>query len=324
MNVVRRRAGGWGGLVAGLALALTVSAAEPVLVESSPCFPEATYEEAVAAEKERETSWSRETFDLLTAPVDGEPACRRLVYRSDGLRVVGYQIRPVPVGGASPGPAPVIVFLRGGNRDFGRLTRSSLFSLARFARHGYVLLAPQYRGVDGGEGRDEFGGAEVADVLALADAVREMPFADPGRIGLFGWSRGGMTAFQALARDGRFRAAVVGGAATDAFATLEHRPPMERVFAELVPGWPEDREAALTARSAVRWADRLPETTPVLLLHGGADDRVEVSQSLDMARALHEAGRDFRLVVFEGGDHGLTEHREEVDEQVMGWFDRHL
>lgn len=334
------------GLVAVLCIAATALGAEVpggtapgTVVEDAPCFPEAGYEKAVAAEAaalavgEEETpaevaarlerSWDRETFHFLNTRVDGETLCRRMVYRSDGLRVVGYRIRPRPVG---PGPdqAPVVIFVRGGNRDFGRLTRSSLFRFAEFARNGYVFLASQYRGVDGGEGQEEFGGAEVADVLALVGLVDELPYADPERIGLFGWSRGGMTTYQVLARTDRVRAAVVGGGVSDAAASLVHRPEMERVYAELVPGWPATRETALRERSVIRWVDRLSKTTPILLLHGGADWRVDVTQSLDLARALHEAGHPFRLVVFEGGDHGLREFRDEVDEQVLGWFERTL
>ena len=142
---------------------------------------------------------------------------------------------------------------------------------------------------------------------------------------MYGWSRGGMmTLPKALARTDRVKAAVIGGGVTDAAAMLARRPEMERVFAELVPGWPESREQALAARSALRWPEKLPASTPLLLLHGSADWRVDPSQSLDMAAALVRLHRPVRLVLFEGGDHGLSEHREERDRIVRDWFDRYL
>ncbi|HYG68009.1 MAG TPA: prolyl oligopeptidase family serine peptidase, partial [Anaeromyxobacteraceae bacterium] len=123
------------------------------------------------------------------------------------------------------------------------------------------------------------------DVLNLIPLLDRHPRADPSRIGMRGWSRGGMMTYLALARTDRIRAAVVGGAMTDAFDTVARRPEMEGVFAELVPRWAEERETALAARSAVRWAERLPEGTPILLLHGSADRRVHPAQALRMASA---------------------------------------
>jgi len=243
-----------------------------------------------------------------------------ITYASDGLRVRGYLA--VPRGAEH---LPCIVFNRGGNRDFGALDdlRAAAI-LGRLAGWGYVAIASQYRGNGGGEGREEFGGRDVDDVIELLAVLDELPACDGERIGMYGWSRGGIMTYEALARTDRVRAAVVGGGVTDAAAMIAARPEMERVFAELVPGWPEDREQALAARSALRWPEKLPASTPLLLLHGAADWRVDPSQSLDLAAALVRLHRPVRLVLFEGGDHGLSEFREERDRMVRDWFDRYL
>lgn len=245
----------------------------------------------------------------------------RIVYLSDGLRVAGY--RASPVEGAD---LPVIIYNRGGNRDFGQWSdERAAIRLGEMASWGYIVLASQYRGVDGGEGIEEFGGAEVNDVLNLLQVAAESTRADTARVGMFGWSRGGMMTYLALRRTDRIKAAIVGAGPVDLFALVEDRPPMEdNVLAELVPGYWDRRDEALEERSAIRWVDQIHDGTPLLLLHGSADWRVLPTESLRMATALFEARHPFRLMFFEGGDHGLSEYRSEVDRAVREWFDHYV
>jgi dipeptidyl aminopeptidase/acylaminoacyl peptidase len=269
----------------------------------------------------------------------------RIIYVSDGLEVEGYVARPKGTDGKK---LPCVIFNRGGNRSFGELspTRAAAI-MSRLAMRGYVVAASNYRGngefgrekypgkrvcseceqLIGGAGREEFGGAEVNDILNLIPVLEQMPEADTGRMGLFGWSRGGMMTYLALRKTHRFKAAIVGAGVADVAAGIEQRPGMaEHVYSELVPGWddPEQRATAIAARSAVQWADALPESTPILILHGTADWRVDPTQALDMARALLEARRPFRLVMLEGGDHGLSEHRHETNRLVDDWLDDYV
>lgn len=269
----------------------------------------------------------------------------RIVYASSGLEVEGYLARPA---GEVDAPLPCVVYLRGGNRDFGALDPArAAYLLGRLARRGYLAVASNYRGNGafgaarypaartcevcgnpiGGAGREEFGGAEVDDVLALLPLLEALPEADAARVGLFGWSRGGLMTYLVLRRSDRFRAAIVGAGISDLATSADERPEMaEHVYRELIPGWddPATRAAAIATRSPLRWAGELPAETPILLLHGSADWRVPPTHSLDMAEALLAARRPFRLVVFEGGDHGLSEWRDEVDRLVASWLDRYV
>ena len=274
---------------------------KPIQVDSS-IIPDSFPEEHLAAV-------NQELRELAPSVV-----IERIVYESQDLRVTGFLAQP-----QRPGPYPCVIFNRGGNRDFGALSplRATL-SLGTLAQHGYVVVASQYRGVDGGEGIEEFGGAEVVDVLNLIPLLETLPEADADRLGMYGWSRGGMMTYLALTRTDRIRAAVIGAAPTDLAAMIADRPEMEtHVLAELVPDWGENREAAIEARSAIRWPEQLPAETPVLLLHGSSDWRVLPTESIRMTEALYRLKRPVRLVFFEGGDHGLTEYREEVDEQII-------
>ncbi len=244
-----------------------------------------------------------------------------ITYLSDGLRVKGYLV--VPIG---DGPFPCIISNRGGNREFGAISNVIAVSrLGRMAQWGYAVVASQYRGVAGGEGTEEFGGADVDDVLNLIPLLESLPEADATRIGMWGGSRGGLMTYLALTKTDRILGAVVSSGASDSYNSVLRRPELEtNVFAELVPGWENDREAALTARSPVRWAEKLHPSTPLLLLHGTADWRVDPIQALGMANALFALKHPFRLVLFEGADHSLSEFRPEADRVTREFLDRYV
>lgn len=244
----------------------------------------------------------------------------RIVYESDGLPVSGFLAAPV-----GEAPVPGVIFNRGGDDENGLLgDMRAAFLLGPLAARGYVVVASQYRGAHGAPGHDELGGADVDDVLHLIPLLETLPEADAGRLGMVGWSRGALMTYLALARTERFRAAVVAGAVSDSVQLLAQRPEMAEVYARLVPGWDGDRERALIARSPIRWPERLAAETPLLILHGSADARVDPVQSLRMAAALLAIRRPFRLVMLEGGSHGLSEHRSEVERLIGDWLDRYV
>ena len=142
---------------------------------------------------------------------------------------------------------------------------------------------------------------------------------------MYGWSRGGMMTYLALSRTTNICAAVIGAGPADLVGWPVVRQDMEtNVFAQIIPGYATNRDAMLRSRSALYWPEKLYSRTPILLLHGTADWRVEPTDSLRMATVLLEHKHPFRLVMLEGGDHGLSEHRAEVDRQVKDWLDQYV
>ena len=126
---------------------------------------------------------------------------RSITYVSDGLKVKGYLVAP-----KEGGKLPCVIYNRGGNREFGAWTdRGAALQLGRIAAWGYLVIASQYRGNAGGEGVEEFGGRDVNDVLNLLTLLASQPRADTARVGMYGWSRGGMMTYLALARTERRR-----------------------------------------------------------------------------------------------------------------------
>lgn len=245
----------------------------------------------------------------------------KITYLSDGLKINGLMVKP-----KQKANYPCIIYNRGGSRDFGALkVAHGALTLGRIAKEGYVVIASQYRGNGGSEGQEEFGGSDVNDVVILTEVLKEVEGADVEKIGMYGWSRGGMMTYLALTKTDKIKAAVVGGAVADNFASVEDRPDMAAaVHAQLIPDYELNKEEELSKRSAVKWAHKFSKEVPILMLHGNADWRVKAEQSLRLAMEFEKHRVPYRLIIFEGGDHGIFEHRTEVNEQVMSWFDRYL
>jgi len=241
--------------------------------------------------------------------------CYKIKYLSDRLKVVGFLLKPM-VGGVK---FPVIIYNRGGNLEFGKISDRDLGNLCYLAAHNYVVLASQYRGNDGGQGREEFGGRDVNDVLNLIPLARSLPFTDPDKIAMLGYSRGGMMTYLAIKRGAEIRAAAVVGGITDLEQTyVEREPAMKNVIKELVGM----KESEWRERSAYYWPEKI--NVPLLILHGEEDWRVKVSQAKKLSEKLKELSREHELVIFPKGDHGLDTHRKERDKKIFQWFAKYL
>jgi dipeptidyl aminopeptidase/acylaminoacyl peptidase len=239
----------------------------------------------------------------------------RIVYRSQGHRVVGYLVEP-----KRGGKLPCIIWNRGGNGEFGSITRSAIFggSMAAFAQAGYIVIASQYSGNDGGEGKEHHGGSEIEDVFALYEILKKYPRADTGRIGMFGSSRGGMMTYLALARVKWIRAAVVKAGLVNLFHQVKYRPKLQLLYKEAFGG----SKLEYKRRSVVFWTNKLSKKAPILLMHGTADWRVNVQDTLDMGQRLYNAKIPYRMIIYEGDDHGLNANKKAWIAESTEWFDR--
>lgn len=250
-----------------------------------------------------------------------------IIYLSDGLKIQAFAAIPKGMGDKK---LPVIIFNRGGNRDFGALSlfrEPKKYAIAiyfsQLAQEGYIVMASNYRGAGKSEGKDEFGGSDITDVLNLIKLTEEIPVADTTKIGMYGWSRGAMMTLLALCKTNRIKTAVVGGTPSD--LTVIDRPEMEKgVYAELIPNYWQNKAAELKKRSAYYFAEELPKNVPVLLLHGNSDWRVKTDNALKLAQRFDELRIPYRLKIFEGADHSISQFREEVDEDVLNWFNAYL
>jgi dipeptidyl-peptidase 4 len=192
------------------------------------------------------------------------------------------------------------------------------------AARGFVVWSVDGRG-SSGRGRDfetaihlRLGEVEVADQLAALSYVKRLPYVDPARIGVFGWSYGGTMALALLADKGHdFKA----GAAV---APVVDWRDYDTAYTERYMQRPEDNPDGYAATSLF---GRIKELrSPLLLAHGLADDNVHFSGTARFIDALVEAGKSYELLVYPGKGHGLKggRTRGHVFSAITRFFEERL
>lgn len=279
------------------------------------------------SEKDREAARLRFSKDISRQEYDHfkeNLICNWFQYRVDGKMVNGYIIKK-----KNPAALPVLVYNRGGNGNFGAMVFGAMFRrLFPIADQGFVIIGSQYRGtlikeIDTAFD-DQFGGADVGDVLELFNIIPHVEGADATRVGMLGSSRGGMQTLLALKAGANVRAAAILAAPTDLLAWLSERPDMDEVFKKRISGYAADKEQTLKQRSGVEWVDKLDSSIPILVMHGQNDARVNANQSLALANGLQQHRHPYKLVIYPGDDHGLSGHSDEVNDELVNWFNRYL
>lgn len=220
---------------------------------------------------------------------------------------------------------PLLLMLHDGPHAHDLLHLDPLAQL--FAAAGYIVLQPQYRGSLGyGTTFLEPIGPSwldhaAADLMSTADYAIARGWADPERLAVFGWGAGGSVAIWALTQSNRFRAAIVGGAASDWYSlSLAEGSGWWRAELHPLGG---DPVAALRF-SPLQRADRI--TTPLLLLHGEADRHIPLAQSLALFHRLAERNQPVQLVLYPGAPHwpARWEQRRDLWQQALAWLEKYL
>lgn len=225
---------------------------------------------------------------------------------SDGLKVKNLLYQPSVL---SPGRIyPGIVLNHGGMEGAEFETRG----LAReLARNGFVVVLPQFRGQGGSEGRFEFSGGEVDDSLAALGYLKGLDYVDAGRIGMVGYSLGGLVTLNALEREPGVKAAVLMGAISDPAAFLEetlmNKPPEYRSQAER-------HKRDMQERSPMGGLEKV--NASVLILHGALDARVKPEQSKVLYERLRASGKDVKIIIYPYAGHGVVWYDGPVAETV--------
>jgi len=198
-----------------------------------------------------------------------------------------------------------------------------------FATHGYVVLAINYRG---GSGRGaqfarsivgDWGHKEVEDLLAGVDYAIAAGMADPARLGVGGWSYGGLLTDYTIASDPRFKAAIAGAGSGNQLSTYGTDEYVLEYNAELGPPW-RTTAAWLKVSYPFFHADRI--RTPTLFLGGDRDFNVPIAGGEQMYQALRTLGIPTQLIVYPGEYHVLTRPSFLVDRsrRYLEWMDRYL
>lgn len=241
-------------------------------------------------------------------------AVSRIVYSSDGLKIVGVMALPKEI---KKGQHPVLIYNRGGNGEYGKLT---VFSVMRymvpFVRKGMLVFASNYRGNDGSEGCDEFGGADINDVSSLLEIAKNHEGFDGRNAYMLGHSRGGMMTYRSIRNQSPVNAAIAVAGVSHLKQSGKERPEMvEHVYNKRFPNTQEEYEK----RSALCWPQDI--SVPLMLLHGDADEAVNVSHSIRLDAALTAHRKPHALHIYEGGNHSLHRFWDDVVARSYRWME---
>lgn len=240
----------------------------------------------------------------------------RIIYKSQDHKVVGFIVEP-----QKGKKLPNIIWNRGGSNEIGVIELYQLFTkIGEFAEHGYITIATQYSGCGGSEGKDKFGGSDIEDVLNLYKIIKGYSRSDIARVGMFGVSRGGLMIYLALARVKWLKAAVTVGAPADQISAPKFRKRWRDHQIKMYGGSLKESKK----RSPVYWAEKFYKQTPLLIMHGSADWRVNPMDSVRLAEKLYEKKVPYQLIIFEDADHTISEYLKTRIEYTFEWFDRFL
>jgi dipeptidyl aminopeptidase/acylaminoacyl peptidase len=244
---------------------------------------------------------------------------------ADGTQVHGLLSRPP--GFQTGRRYPALLSIHGGPNE----QNEHSFDTRRewLAANGYVVLQVNYRGSTGRGSAfqkaiwADWGHLEVVDLLAGADFLAARPFVDPARLGLGGWSYGGILTNYTIATDRRFKAAVSGASSslqTTMYGVDEY---VEQYDVEIGAPW---KAEALWLKVSYPFfhADRI--ATPTLFLGGTDDFNVPLVGVEQMYQALRALGVETQLVIYPGQHHmlSLPSYLRDRMARYVAWYDRFL
>jgi dipeptidyl aminopeptidase/acylaminoacyl peptidase len=198
-----------------------------------------------------------------------------------------------------------------------------------FAAHGYVVLAVNYRG-SAGRGAEytrsifaDWGNKEVADLLGAVDWAVASGIADPERLGVGGWSYGGMLTDYTIASDTRFKVAVSGAGIGNELSMYGSDQYIVQYDNEIGAPW-KGLDTWIKISYPFFHADRIK--TPALFLGGRSDFNVPIGGGEQMYQALRSLGVPTELVIYPGQFHLLTRpsYIQDRMERYLDWFGRYL
>ena len=243
----------------------------------------------------------------------------------DGTPINGFLVRPI--GYRSGTRVPTVLRIHGGPvYQF-----SNEFSLEwqLLASQGYAVVAANRRGSSGrGEKFStaiwaDWGNKDGQDVVAAVDYAVAQGIADSTRLGVGGWSYGGILTDQVIARYPRFKAATSGAGIANALAGYGTDQYVREYEAELGKPW-ENPDVWIRVSYPFFHADRI--VTPTLFLCGEKDFNVPLLNSEQLYQALKSLGRETQLVIYPGEYHSIRKPSYERDrlQRYLDWYGRFL
>ncbi|MBI1810214.1 MAG: S9 family peptidase [Gemmatimonadetes bacterium] len=252
----------------------------------------------------------------------------------DGASVEGVLL--TPVGYTAGQKVPLVVSAHGG--PTGAHTdgfKGGTSPGQSWASRGWAVLYPNPRGSTGyGEkwmrgNIPDWGGGDYRDIMTGVDDLIRRGIVDSTRMAFEGWSYGGYMTSWVVSQTGRFKAAMMGAGLPSllSMAGTTDIPGYINTFFNGLPQYDGTIVNPSTKfymeRSAISYSDKV--TTPLLILHGGSDERVPIGQPMEFYRALKDRGKTVELVFYPREGHGFQEYYHQLDrmKREYEWISRY-
>lgn len=244
---------------------------------------------------------------------------------TDGTLVSGILYRPA--GTPDGQKLPLILFIHGG--PVGQDDYGFDFTRQMLAAGGYAVAAVNYRGSDG-RGLDyckaisgDWGNKEVIDLHGAVDFLVKKGIADPDKLGVGGWSYGGILTDYLIASDTRFKAACSGAGTGFTLSLYGVDQYINQYSNEIGAPW-KSIDRYLKISYPLLKADRIK--TPTLFMSGEKDFNVPSAGSEQMYQALRSLGITTQLIIYPGQFHGISipSYQRDRYERYLKWYGTYL
>lgn len=239
---------------------------------------------------------------------------------SEGVELNGYMVRPN--GFDSSRRYPVLMTQYSGPGSQQAADRWTIGWEDVLVQQGYIVACVDGRGT-GFRGEEfkkctygELGKYETVDQIEAARYLASLPYVDPDRIGIYGWSYGGFMALNCILKGNDvFRAAI-------AVAPVTSWRFYDTIYTEIYNGLPQDNPSGYDDNSPIHFADLLKGK--LLIAHGTGDDNVHIQNTYEMITRLVEYDKPFELYVYPDRNHGMGPSRHHLMERCIEFVQRNL
>ena len=232
-----------------------------------------------------------------------------------------------PTDSVTTKPLPLLVIIHGGpvsQDNFGFNFQSQLLAAAGYAVVNINYRGSNSRGISYSKAiSGDWGNLEVVDIHAIIDELIKKGVADPNRLGVGGWSYGGILTDYLIASDNRFKVAVSGAGVAFPLALYGVDQYIMQYDNELGVPW-KNLDKYLKVSYPFLHADRIK--TPTLFMVGEKDFNVPAVGSEQMYQALRSQGVPTQLIVYPGQFHGISVPSYQLHryEQYLAWYQKYL
>ncbi|MEK6687354.1 MAG: S9 family peptidase, partial [Gemmatimonadota bacterium] len=221
---------------------------------------------------------------------------------------------------------PTLLRIHGG--PVSQYDRGFNFEAQLFAANGYVVVMTNPRGSSGYGSKfaraimADWGTKDFEDVMAAVDETIRLGYADADRLGVGGWSYGGILTNYVITKSTRFKGAVTG--ASEVLYTANYGHDHYQYLWEIEMGLPWKNQKEWDRISPFWSVEKI--VTPTLIMGGEKDWNVPILNSEQLYQALKRLGRTTQLVVYPGQHHGIQKPSYQKDrlQRYLEWYDRYV